>query len=462
MEASLTAPLTTEEINNYELCKNVYPTKDRVGVDQKTLEEQMEESLRVYSIRKYLKTLTFQEKAAALDKKAKKKDIAPSEGLSTKLLMYEPGEIYFHKKKNELTNQRTFDIKNLPENTLFTLVQAQYQYVKNLNNNDDTVNETNKKGVFIAELEVVGQILPGNPGLPPEEITQSKDLVPVEEGQRLKVSNPINVMEGQKVKFILNKKSCDALFVTSADEGPHKYFTYGKQEKQGKGDDQITSSYGRFERKPMARSINVWANSSLQKLILAQDRNSEASLFFYRKTTTDSLHAHNMQKMFKTQREVVYFEQIPNSWLIDNNVVKEVRQDGKDNSVLKNTVNLEWYNLMNNHGKQVYIDLITKMLLLVLKTSEHDLEDNYIKGNFKHSVPSRLRINPHIDLTKKSSSTAVGPKRKARMSTAGGKNVKRDRSRSPVKEVESPVAATSNNNVNEEASDNEIEIDLDA
>ena len=52
--------------------------------------------------------------------------------------------------------------------------------------------------------------------------------------------------------------------------------------------------------------------------------------------------------------------------------------------------------------------------------------------------------------------------RKARMSTAGGKNVKRDRSRSPVKEVESPVAATSNNNVNEEASDNEIEIDLDA
>ena len=142
----------------------------------------------------------------------------------------------------------------------------------------------------------------------------------------------------------------------------------------------------------MPTKILVYANASLQEILLLNDRNMEHTLYFARRTVTDPLHSHNMAK--KGDNIVVRFYQLP------EDVCEEVGLYGRENRNLKDVAEM---NLtaddMGFKGNQNVINVLNRALRYVLMQSEAQLKDNYDRGvseetqGFKINIPSYLNVN---------------------------------------------------------------------
>ena len=181
------------------------------------------------------------------------------------------------------------------------------------------------------------------------------------------------------------------------------------------------------KRRLMPMDILVYANQSLQSIIMNNDRDIDHTVYVVRTTVTDPLHQHNMTKDGKNI--IPRFYQIP---------VDHIQESGlyssKDRREIKDAYNFHRAAGVYQ-GDQECINGICRLLVYVLNQSEAQLRNNYNRGcseeteGFKCKPPLYLNLNPSG--TKEVVQRTPRKKKVIQQPSSGEENV---RDSSPIRE----------------------------
>lgn len=354
-----------------------------------------------------------------------------------KPFLYPKNENYFTSVA-DITTQERFKALQLPENTLFRLRQAKYIHAQNSNLPAAHVNKT--VGVFIGDLEVVGQILPANDKASPEFISESQVYSAEKQKEsKLLISNPTYVIDNNtgKHKFVPNFQSNQAAFLTIADErGGRHFFDFGAEKLEGK---QARSNYGRHKRNHIPQRVNVYFNASLTRIITNSRREDECSIYLVRRTQTDPVHTHNLG--YKNNHLMVDFYPLSQEDCLKYGLYEKHQIQGK--TKIKDAFQYSFDDPMYLKGNSNACDSITSALMYVLKCSENQFKENYEKGAARDPLQFKVAVSNCLDINGVGTSSAnrEGRPKKTTKKAAAATPVaeppkERERSRSPHRDTE--------------------------
>lgn len=326
---------------------------------------------------------------------------------NTKLLMPKD-QIYYVNKMKKLEQHNIYSFHDMPENTIFELEQAEYKHVTNTFDK----SSTEKKGVFLAQIRIIGQMLPAELNTPTSSLSELSTL-----NEPIKISKPEWVDSKYFRANILNQaayiKTC-----FDKDEDPDRkavpYHDFGAQKL--KKNEKRNLQMGRYARNPMPIKFLVYGNASIEKMIFATNPKMTAPVIFYRETKTDPMHPHNKHNC----NPLINFAQMGIENLVKAGVLSFENKSLVQHCYFDNS------SLIANKGKQEFIGKIVELLKILNQISENDLENNITKGISLGTKGSDFRINLPDFLS-------LRGKKKLKRKEDNGSNNEEVRDRSPLR-----------------------------